>query len=328
MSHPFDTHRKRFCFKSLLAATLLSLCGIAAAGYPDRPVTLVVPFPPGGSTDVQARLVAKGLAEELGRPFVVENRAGAAGAIGAKHVARAEPDGYTLLFASISSLVTEPILNKNAGFDPLRDFVPISIVSDIPFLLVVECSSKAKSSEDLIKMAKANPGNMNYSSWGYGSSGNLLAEMLKSSAKINVTHVPYKGEAPAVMALLSKEVDMMFVTPVNMPHIQSGKMCPLAVTGDQRLEVLPQTPTFKESGRDDMNLQIWFGIVAPMGTPAEATKRLQQAVVKVVQSDEFRKAAKPMGIVGIGSTELEFEQRIKADVKSIGELSKIATLRQ
>ena len=315
-------------FRSLIATVCLALSGGAYAAYPERAVTLVVPFPPGGSTDVQARIVAKVLGEELGQSIVVENRAGAAGAIGARSVARAAPDGYNLLFASISSLVTEPILNKSAGFDPLKDFTPVSIVSDIPFLLVVECSSKAKSVADLVKMAKAAPGKLNYSSWGYGSSGNLLAEMFKNSSKTEIAHIPYKGEAPAGVALMAKEVDMMFVTPVNMPHIQAGKMCPLAVTGTQRLDVLPNVPTFAEIGQSDMNLQIWFGVVAPAGTPAGVTQRLEQALQKVTKHPEFQKSAKPMGIVGIGSTAGAFEQRIKDDVKSIGELSKIATLRQ
>ncbi|HYG46074.1 MAG TPA: tripartite tricarboxylate transporter substrate binding protein [Bordetella sp.] len=316
-------------FKAAAAVVCAGLSTLAmAAGYPDKPITLVVPFPPGGSTDVQARLIAKGVSAELGQPVVVENRAGAAGAIGTRHVAGAAPDGYTLLFASISSLVTEPILNKSVGFDPLRDFVPVSIISDIPFLLVVECSSPAKSVDDLIRMAREQPGKLNYSSWGYGSSGNLLAEMFKRSANVNITHIPYKGEAPAVMGLLSKEVSTMFVTPVNMPYIRNGQMCPLAVTGSKRLDVLPNTPTFKESGLDDMNLQIWFGIVAPAKTPEAVTQRLQQALVKVVQTPEFKKAAEPMGVIGIGSSSSAFQQRIEEDMASIANLAKDATLRQ
>ncbi|MGB6106127.1 MAG: tripartite tricarboxylate transporter substrate binding protein [Pusillimonas sp.] len=328
MNFFFNLRWKKPGLRPTVAVALLTLSGLAAAAYPDRPVTLVVPFPPGGSTDVQARLVAKGLAQELGQPFVVENKAGAAGAIGARHVAQATADGYTLLFGSTSSLVTEPVLNKGVGFDPLRDFVPVSLVSDLPFLLVVECSSKEKSVDDLIKMAKENPGKLNYSSWGYGSAGNMLAEMFKKSADINVTHVPYKGEAPAVMGLLGKEVDMMFVTPVNIPHITGGKMCPLAITGEQRLSVLPDVPTFKEVGRSDMNLPMWFGVVAPANTPAASVDRLQQALANITKSAEFTKAAEPLGIVGIGSSAEQFEDRIKETIDAVTDLSKTATLRQ
>lgn len=313
------------------AAVLFGLWALPAAfaaDYPEKPITLIVPFPPGGSTDVQARLVAKGLSEKLGKTVVVDNRAGAAGAIGTKLVAGAPADGYTLLFASISSLVTEPVLNDKVGFDPLRDFVPISIVSDLPFLLVVECSSPVKSVADLVSQAQSQPGKLNYSSWGYGSAGNLLGEMFKQATKVDLAHIPYKGESPAVMGLLGKEVSMMFVTPVNMPHITGGKMCPLAVTGSKRLEVLPNTPTFTEAGFPAVDLPIWFGVVAPAKTPQDIVTLLQKELAVVVQSAEFTRAAKPLGVVGIGSDQKAFVRRIQSDMASITKLSKSAKLRE
>lgn len=325
---------KRLSPKRSLGLLLAAVCGMSvtlgalASDYPERPITLIVPFPPGGSTDVQARLVAKSLTEKMGKPVIVDNRAGAAGAIGTKLVAAAPADGYTLLFASISSLVTEPVLNDKVGFDPLRDFVPISIVSDLPFLLVVECSSNMKSVADLVAAARAQPGKLNYSSWGYGSAGNLLGEMFKQATKVDVAHIPYKGESPAVMGLLSKEVSMMFVTPVNMPHISGGKMCPLAVTGGKRLDVLPNTPTFTEAGVPAVNLPIWFGVVAPAKTPRDIVNFLQKELATVVQSPEFARSAKPLGVVGIGSNQEDFNKRIKSDIASITQLSKSSKLKE
>jgi len=321
--------RIRSRIRSALALGLaLTTAAISAQEYPVRPVTLVVPFPPGGSTDVQARLVAKGLAERLGKAVVVDNKPGAAGAIGTRLVKAADPDGYTLLFASISSLVTEPVLNEKVGFDPLKDFAPISIVTDMPFLLVVDCQRGIKSVKELIAAAEARPGALNYSSWGYGSVGNLLAEMFKLNTKVNVTHIPYKGEAPAVMALISGEVNMMFVTPVNMPHITSKKLCPLAVTGTSRLASLPSVPSFEEAGIKGMEFQIWFGVVAPAKTPAPILERIQRDVAAVASNPEFGQATASMGVVNVGSNAEALRQRIRADQMLIGNLAKNAKIKE
>jgi tripartite-type tricarboxylate transporter receptor subunit TctC len=315
--------------RSLLALTFVLTAAVAGAQeYPTRPVTLVVPFPPGGSTDVQARLIAKGLSERIGQPVVVDNKPGAAGAIGTRFVAASEGDGHTLLFASISSLVTEPVLNEKAGFDPLRDFAPISIVTDMPFLLVVDCARGAKTVDELMAQARAKPGKLNYSSWGYGSAGNLLAEMFKLNTKLSVVHIPYKGEAPAVLGLMSGDVDMMFVTPVNMPHINNKKLCPLAVTGTSRLQVLPNVPTFAEAGIKGMEFQIWFGVVAPAKTPAAVVEKLQREVAAVTGSAEFGRAATAQGVMTVGSDSKVFSQRIRSDQAMISDLSKSARIKE
>lgn len=313
---------------ALVLPLALAASALCAQDYPNRAVTLVVPFPPGGSTDVQGRLVAKGLGDRLGKPVVVENKPGAAGAIGARLVKAADADGYTLLFASISSLVTEPVLNDKVGFDPLQDFVPISIVTDMPFLLVVDCQRGPHTLKDLMEAAQAKPGSLNYSSWGYGSAGNLLAEMFKLNTKLNITHIPYKGEAPAMMGLMSGEVNMMFVTPVNMPHINSKKLCPLAVTGNTRLPALPQVPTFEEVGIQGMEFQIWFGVVAPAKTPAAVIDKLQRDVAAVASSPEFAQAAAKMGVMNVGSTADAFAKRIRADQASISNLAKNAKIKE
>lgn len=322
-------HRPVSRLRRMLALTVgLLAAAVSAQEYPSRPITLVVPFPPGGSTDVQARLVAKGLGERLGKPVVVDNKAGAAGAIGTRYVAGAEPDGYTLLFASISSLVTEPVLNEKAGFDPLRDFAPVSIVTDMPFLLVVDCNRGPKTVKDLLAQARAKPGTLNYSSWGYGSAGNLLAEMFKLNTKLSVTHIPYKGEAPAVMGLMGGDVQMMFVTPVNMPHITAKKICPLAVTGTSRLPVLPEVPTFEELGIKGMEFQIWFGVVAPAKTPPAVVEKLQREVAAVASAAEFGRSTASLGVTNVGSNAEVFSRRIRSDQALISNLAKNARIKE
>jgi len=313
--------------RPLFALAVAALAFAASAeDYPSRSITLVVPFSAGGSTDVQARLVAKGLADQLGKAVIVQNKAGAAGAIGTRFVAQSPADGYTLLFASISSLVTEPILDDQAGFDPLRDFTPISIVTDMPFLLVVGCNKGPKSVDDLMAQAKANPGKLNYSSWGYGSVGNLLAEMFKFSTSTNIEHIPYKGEINALTGVLTGDADMMFVTSVNMPHIKAKEICPLAVTGTSRLPILPEVKTFDELGVKGMELQIWFGVVAPAKTPPDVVAKLQRAVIQVTKTQEFVKAAGDLGVSVIGSSTPVFSDRIRSDQQLIIGLSKKAKI--
>ncbi|NML32871.1 Bug family tripartite tricarboxylate transporter substrate binding protein [Paraburkholderia antibiotica] len=309
----------RFNGLSVLGKLLLSAIAgtvalsASAEDYPSRPITLVVPFSAGGSTDIQARIVAKGLTEKLHQTVIVENKPGAAGEIGANFVAHANPDGYTILFASISSLVVEPIVNRQAGFDPLKNFAPVSIATDMPFLMVVNCDKGVKDLNQLISGAKAKPGVLNYSSWGYGSAGNLLAEMFKLSTNLDIAHIPFKGESPALMSLLAGDVTTMFTTPVNMPYITSHRICPLAVTGAQRLTKLPDVKTFSEQGVKGMDLNIWFGIVAPAKTPAPIVAKLQSAVVDVVKSPAFTRAIDPLGVTAVGSTPAAFVTRIQSD---------------
>ncbi|MBP7565343.1 MAG: tripartite tricarboxylate transporter substrate binding protein [Burkholderiaceae bacterium] len=315
--------------RGLLAFAFGALALAASAQeYPTKPVTLVVPFPAGGSTDVQARLVAKGLQERLGKPVVVDNKPGAAGAIGTRFVANAEADGHTLLFASTSSLAAEPVLNEKAGFDPLKDFAPVSIVTDLPWILVVECREGPKSVAALLDIARAKPGSLNYSSWGYGSASNLLGEMFNLATNIKVAHIPYKGEAPAVTGLIGGEVQLMFVTSVNMPHIQARRICPLAVTGASRLPILPDVPTFDELNIRNMDFKVWFGVVAPAKTPAPVLARLESATVAVVQAPDFARSAAAMGVNGVGSNAATFSQRLRADQAMISNLSKNAKIKE
>src|SRR3954454_12818192 len=192
-----------------------------AAEYPSKPITIIVPFPPGGSNDLQARLIAKGLAERLGKPVVVENRPGAGGSIGAGFAARAAPDGYTLFFASTATLAIEPAIHSNTGFDPLRDFAPITVISEMPLILVLSPSVPAKSVAELIALARRNPGELTYASAGPGTTLHLVGEMFKASTKLDIVHVPYKGEAVASMGVIGGHVSMMFVSPLAaLPNIR------------------------------------------------------------------------------------------------------------
>jgi tripartite-type tricarboxylate transporter receptor subunit TctC len=315
--------------RSILALTMgLLVLGASAQDYPNKPITLVVPFSPGGSTDVQARIMARGLQEQLRTPVVVDNKPGASGAIGTRFVARSEGDGYTLLFGSTSSLAAEPVLNDKAGFDPLKDFAMVSLATDLPWLLVVECRNGPKTVAQLVEIARAKPEALNYSSVGYGSASNLVGEMFNVSSNIKVTHVPYKGEAPAITGLIGGEVQFTFVSPVAMPHIKAKRICPLAVTGNSRLPLLPDVPTFDELGVKSMNFYVWYGIVAPAKTPANILKKLEAASINVVKTPEFKNSVSTLGISGVGSTGADFSKRLQSDQAAIRALSKIARVKE
>ena len=316
------------CIKGLSLAVMLGVTAPAFADdYPTKAVTIIVPFPPGGSTDVQARLVAKGLAEHLGKPVVVDNRPGAGGSIGARVAASAAPDGYTMLFASTSSLVSEPVLRARGNIDVLRDFAPITQITDMPFLFVVSSSSPAHTLADVVAQARKRPGEATFASWGNGSAGHILGEMFKISTKTDALHVPYKGEALGVTDVIGGQVSMMFVTPVNMPHIRGGKLRALAVTGDKRLGVLPDVPTFIESGFRGIDLPMWFGFVIPVKTSPEIIARLHKEITGVLKSPEFSRAAEGLGVTVVGSSPTEFTQRVRLDSALVADLARVANLR-
>jgi tripartite-type tricarboxylate transporter receptor subunit TctC len=310
----------------MLAASVLSTSALAA-DYPAKPITIIVPYPPGGSSDIQARLVAKGLAERLGQPVLVDNRPGAGGRIGVSLAARAAPDGYTLLFGSLSPFAIEPVVRSNVGYDPQRDFVPISMLVEMPFLLVVSSSFSAKTLPELIALARRQPDSLSYASWGPGSAGHLLLEMLKRSARIEAVHVPYKGEAPAILEILGGRVSTMFVTTVAAtPHIQAGKLRPLAVTGAARLALLPAVPTMAESGFGGIDLQLWSSLVAPARTPPDIVARLQKEIGAVLRSQEFVRFAQSQGAVPVPSSGKEVTQRIHSDSDAVRQLVTAAKL--
>jgi tripartite-type tricarboxylate transporter receptor subunit TctC len=260
-------------------AGLTPLAARADDKFPSRPITLVVPFPPGGSVDVMARQYADPLSRLLGVPVVVENRPGAGGSMATQQVARAKPDGYTLVASSQSSHLANPLTQPRLGYDPIKDFENIAILGRQPNALVVHASLPVKNFKEFIELARKNPGKLNYGSGGVGSMGQLNVEMLKAVTGIFTTHIPYRGGSPLITAVLSNEVQFILDNLVIMlPHIQAGKVRALAVAAEQRLPQLPDVPTLAEVGYPQLNLTSWTGLAAPAGTPEAVVQTLHKAV--------------------------------------------------
>ncbi|RYY59198.1 MAG: tripartite tricarboxylate transporter substrate binding protein, partial [Comamonadaceae bacterium] len=272
---------------ALGAATLAP--SLHADTWPAKPVTLVVPYPPGGSADILARSIGQKLGDRLGQTVIVENRAGAGTAIGAKAVAVAAPDGYTLLLGTVSSQAINPAMTK-VGYDALKDFVAVSPVAAIPFVLVAHPSLPAANVGDVLAMARATPGKVSYASAGPGTSNHLAGELMASAAKVTLLHVPYKGSAPALNDVLGGHVPLMFdLLATALPNVQSGKLKALAVTSRQRTPLLPNVPTARESGLQDYEVTAWFGVFAPAATPAPVVARLNGDLTAVLQAPDMQK---------------------------------------
>jgi len=260
----------------------------SAAAYPDKPVRLIVTFPPGGGTDMVAREVGQKLTESWGQQVVVDNRGGAGGIIGTEIAARAAPDGYTLLLGASSGLVINPLLRANLPYDPVRDFLPVSLLAVNPTLLVVNSSVPVSSVKELIAFAKARPGRLNYASVGQGSPIHLAMELFKSMTGVDFVHVPYKGSSPAVIDLLAGQVQLMFNSmPPVLPHVKTGKLKGLAVGSAQRSRAVPDIPTVAEAGVPGFEATTWFGLFAPAGTPKNIVNKLNTGIRKVLGDPEM-----------------------------------------
>jgi len=286
----------------------------AQAAYPERPVRIVVGFSAGGSTDVVARILAKELSEELGQSFVVENKPGGGSNIAASEVARAKPDGYTLLMVAVTSAINET-LYRNLDFSLVKDFAPVALGVKVPNVLVVNPSVPAKTVKELVDYAKANPGKLAFASSGSGTSIHMAGELFKIQAGVDAMHVPYKGSAPAITDLIGGQVHFMFDNmPSAWPHVQAGKLRALAVTTSERSKSAPDLPTMAESGFKDFDVSSWFGLIAPAGTPADVVDKLNAAVQKALDKPEVQKRFTDLGAVWQHTTPAEFGAFIKSEV--------------
>ncbi len=324
---------RRFTLRHLAAATAALLIGPAAMpafaqAWPAKPVRIVVPFAPGGSTDVVARMVAQKLSGVWGQTVVVENRAGAGGNVGADVVAKAANDGYTLLLAS-GSIAINPHLYKNMAFDTKKDLVPITNVANGPMLVVVPDGSPIKSLKDLIAAAKAKPGGLNFGSAGVGSQVHLAAENLADAAGIEISHVPYKGEAPALSDLIGRQTEFMVGNfTAASALLGNGRLRALAVTGNKRQPQLPDVPTVSESGLPGFESYGWFGLFAPAGTPADVIAKVHRDTAKVLGETETKARLFVQGMSPVANTPAEFNRQMDAELVRWGQVVKNRKLSQ
>jgi tripartite-type tricarboxylate transporter receptor subunit TctC len=292
-----------------------------AQSYPAKPVRMIVPYPPGGATDIFARLVGAKLTEALGQPFVIEQRPGAAGVIGAEVVAKAAPDGYTVFIGQASNLAINQHLMKKLPYDPVRDFAPITRVAASPNLLVIHPSMPVHSIRDLVALAQARPGAINYASAGNGSPGHLAAEYFRKTAQIDVVHIPYKGATPAILDVIAGQVSYYFTSPIAaQPYVKAGRLRQIAVTSAKRFPPLPDVPSIAESGYKDIDIVSWWGLLAPAGTPPDVVGRLNAATVKLLDSAEMKERLASQGAVVVPETPAEFAAYIKAEIANWGKI--------
>lgn len=307
----------------LVGASVLPLC---AQTYPSKPVHFVLPFPAGGPTDILGRIIGQKLAERLGQPFVPENRPGAGGNNGAEFAAKARPDGYTILLAA-PSLSISPTLYKKLNYDSVKGFAPISLVAQIQNVLLVRPSLPVKSLKELVEFAKTNPGKLNFGSGGIGTSNHLGGELLKSLAKINIVHVPYKGSNQAMLGVMGNEIDVVVIgIPSSLPHIQAGRVRALAVLSEERLPSLPGVPTAKEAGIDNFEVTTWYGILAPAGTPRDIVARLNAEWVKIAVMPDVQEKMQNTGFQPMSSTPEQFAEFIKTEIVRWGKVIKEANI--
>jgi tripartite-type tricarboxylate transporter receptor subunit TctC len=318
-----DSARRRFIRALAVAAAMVSGSAMAQA-WPAKPISLIVPFPAGGTTDVLARALAERLQLALGQPVIVESKPGAGATLGADFVAKAKPDGYTLLVGAVHHTIASSVYKK-LPYDFQKDLAPITEIALVPNVLVVNANTPAKNVAELVALLKAQPGKHNYGSNGNGTAQHLIGTQFENMTGTEFAHIPYKGSAPLATDLLGGQITMSFdtITPV-LPHIKAGKLRPLAVTTAKRSSALPDVPTLEEAGLKGFNIGTWFGVLAPVATPKDILVRLNTEMVKVIQSPEFRKRMEEIGAEPIGNSADQMAAQIKSETEKFAKLVKDA----
>jgi tripartite-type tricarboxylate transporter receptor subunit TctC len=315
----------------ITAAILVSACVTGAASaqqYPTRAIRMVIAFPPGGGTDIVGRIVAQKLSEALGQQVLPDNRGGASGQIGTEIVAKAPPDGYTVLMAHIAALSILPSLVPKLPYDPVKDFAPVSLSAIAPNLLVVHPSLPVRSVKDLIGLARSRPGQLQFSSVGAGSIQHIAGEMFKLQANVNMLHVPYKGAGQSIIDLVAGQIHMDFGTiPPALPHVKSGRLRAIAVTSEKRFSVLPEIPTIAESGLPGFDMSTWWGLVAPGGVPKDVVTRLHAETAKLLRQADVKEKLANVGAEGVGNTPEEFGAFIRSERTKYAKVVKDAQIK-
>jgi tripartite-type tricarboxylate transporter receptor subunit TctC len=317
---------KRISF--VIAAQLIFIAPLThAQTYPAKAVRMIVAYPPGGGTDIVGRLMAQKMTETMGQTFIVENRGGATGNIGTEAAAHAAPDGYTILMGNVAPNAINVSLFAKMPYDPVTDFEPVSLVAVTPNILVVHPALPVKTTKDLIALAKARPGTLNYPSAGIGSSSHLAGELLAILAHIDIVHVPYKGGGPALIDLLSGQMQIMFATmPAAMPHVKSGKVRPVAVTTIKRSQAMPELPTIGETVKD-YEASTWYGLLVPARTPKNIVTTLHGQIVKILSAREMKDKLIAQGFEPVGGTPEEFGAYIKSEIAKWGKVIRTAGIK-
>ncbi len=317
---------KKACLAAILcAAAVLHASSAIAQPWPTKPIRLMVPFPPGGSTDIVARIVAQKLSERLGQPLVIENRGGGGGTIGTAAIAKAAPDGYSLAVASTSTHVVAPGVYPKLEYDPIKDFAPVGLMAVSPYLLVVNPAVAAKSLKELVVLAKRQPGRLNYASAGIGSTTHLAMEMLKAATNTFMLHIPYSGNGPAGTAVVGGQVEILFGSlPALLPHAKSGRVRALAVGTPKRSPSLPEVPTVAESGYPGFDASLWLALMAPASTPQPIIERLNKELVSLINSAETREALDKAGAEPLTGTPAELAAMIRDGIPKYARVIKAA----
>jgi len=309
----------------LLVAVPLVAC---AQTYPSKPIRYVVPFPAGGPLDIVARALGQELNKSWGQPVIVDNRPGAGGNIGADFVAKSPPDGYTIVMGAVSTHAINVTLYSKLPYDPIKDFAPITLITSVPNVLVVHPSVPARNVKELIALAKARPGALNFASGSTGSAGHLAGELFKTMAHVDMAHIPYKGAAPAVVDLMAGQVSLMFDNLASaLPNIKAGRVRALAVTTLRRSTMLPELPTISEAGLRGFDVATWFGVLAPAGTPPEIVSKLNAEIVRILNTPAMKERLAALGAEPVGNKPEEFAAFIKAEIPKYARVIKASGAR-